>query len=158
MTVQGVERTNQIIYIMLTKICISNTVVEFYPSASTFKKNFYRGGGVLTLGAPLLIRLLNVYLQTWLLQCNHIIPSDQFIWMKKSLSRVYTNKTTIILIIRMLRPIKDHQIVIEQQTDPPPNVSKASDILLISGDADMVQNIISINKSGLQEIFDLWRK
>ena len=60
-------------------ICISNTVVEFYPSAKTFKEKLYRGGGVLTLGSPLLIRLIDVSLQPWLLQGNHRTPPDQLI-------------------------------------------------------------------------------
>ena len=41
------------------KICITNTVVEFDPSTNKFKEKLYREGGVLTLGASLLIRLLN---------------------------------------------------------------------------------------------------
>ena len=46
----------------------------------------------------------------------------------------------------MLRPSKDHQKVIDKQHDPSPNVTKASDILLIPGDDDMVQHINPINK------------
>ena len=65
MVLQEVERTNQIIYIMVMNIYIANNVVEFDPSASNFKENLYRGGGVLTLGSPLLIRLVNVSLQLW---------------------------------------------------------------------------------------------
>ena len=50
-------------------ICIKNTVVKFDPSEEKKKKkNFqgklYIGGGVLTLGAALLISLLNIYLKT----------------------------------------------------------------------------------------------
>ena len=57
-----------------------------------------------------------------------------------------------------MRPIKDQHIVIEQQPDPSPNVTKASDIFLTPGDEDMVQHISPINKSGPQEIFSPWRK
>ena len=59
----------------------------------------------------------------------------------------------IITIIRILSPNKDHQAVFEQQPDPSPNVTKESDILLISGDDEMVQHIIPINKPIPQEIF-----
>ena len=69
----------QIIDITLMKICITNTVVEVDPSAKTFKENLYRGGGVLILVAPLLIRLQYFPLQPWLLQCNHRTPSAQLI-------------------------------------------------------------------------------
>ena len=58
----------------------------------------------------------------------------------------------------MLSPSKDHQTVIEQQPAPSPNVTKDSDILVIPGDADMVQQMIPINKSGPQDSFSLWRK
>ena len=71
------EWTNHTIYIMVMKICISNTVVEFDPTSITFKENFYRGGGVLKLGAPLLICLQSVSLQPWLLKYNHRTPPDQ---------------------------------------------------------------------------------
>ena len=77
MELQEAELTNQIIYIMVMKICISNNVVEFDPSEKTLKENLYRGGVVLTLGYPLIIRLLNVYLQPWILKFNHITPSYQ---------------------------------------------------------------------------------
>ena len=62
------ERTNQIIYIMVMNICISNTVVEADYSENTLKENFYIGEGVLTLGPPLLISLMNISIQTWILQ------------------------------------------------------------------------------------------
>ena len=52
----------QIIYIMVTKIFITNNVVEFVPSEKISNENIYRGGGVLTLGALLLIHLMNVTL------------------------------------------------------------------------------------------------
>ena len=71
---------------------------------------------------------------------------------------VNTNKTTIILIIRALSPIKNHQKVIKQQPDPSHNAIKANDICLIPGNDEMVEHIIPINKSGLQEIFTLKRK
>ena len=48
-----------------------------------------------------------------------------------------------------LRPSKDHQTVIEQQPDSPPNVTNASDIFLSPGDDDTVHHISPINKSGL---------
>ena len=60
--------------------------------------------------------------------------------------------------MRMLRPSKDYHIVIEQQPDTSPNVTKASDIFLTHRDDDMVRHIIPINKSAPQDIFDLWRK
>ena len=50
------------------------------------------------------------------------------------MSRFDTDKTIIILIIRTLRPSKDHQTVIKQQPDPSPNVTDASEILLVPGD------------------------
>ena len=81
MPVQEVEETNEIIDITAMKICNTNNAVEFDPSAKTFKENNYKGGGVLTLGEPLLIRLLNVYLQTWILQFNHSTSSAQIIWI-----------------------------------------------------------------------------
>ena len=68
---------------------------------------------------------------------------------------VDTKKTIIILIIRTLIPIRDHQTFIEQQPDQLPNVTKASDILLIPGYDDMVQHISYINKPVPQEIFAL---
>ena len=43
---------NRIIDIRVMKICITNTGVEVDPSAKKFKENLYKGGGVLTLGAP----------------------------------------------------------------------------------------------------------
>ena len=64
------------------KIWITNTVVEFDPSAKSFKEKIYRGGGVLKLGAPLLIPFLNVSLQSWLFQCNHTTPPAQLIRIK----------------------------------------------------------------------------
>ena len=67
-------------------------------------------------------------------------------------------KTIIIPLIRTLRPRKDHHTVIKQQPDPSPNVTKESEILLITGDDDMVQHISPINKSGPRDIFFLWRK
>ena len=67
-------------------------------------------------------------------------------------------KTIIILIIKTLRPSKYHQTVIEQQPDTLPNVTKASDNFLIPGDDEIVQHIITINKSGPQELLSLWRK
>ena len=60
--------------------------------------------------------------------------------------------------MRTLRPSKDHHTGIDQQPGPPPNVTKASDILLIPGDDEMVQHIRPTNKSGPQDIFALWRK
>ena len=66
---------------------------------------------------------------------------------------VDTKKTIIILIISTIRPIKDHQKIINQQP-----VTKESDLLLITGDDEMVQHISPINKSGPQEIFSLCRK
>ena len=66
---------------MLMKICITNTVVEFEPSAKSFKEKLYIGGGVLKLGVPLLIILHNVYLQTWPIQRNHRSPSAQITWI-----------------------------------------------------------------------------
>ena len=53
----------------------------------------------------------------------------------------------------MLRPSKDHQSVVDQQPYPEKNVTKASDIWLITGDDDMVKCIRLINKSGTQDIF-----
>ena len=75
-TLQQMEWTNQIIDIIVMKICISNTMIEFDPSEKR-----KRGGVVLTLVAPVLIRLLNVYFQPWLLQCNQRTIPDQLIWI-----------------------------------------------------------------------------
>ena len=119
---------------------------------------------MLTLGAQLLICLLNVSLQPWILQCNYITPSSQLIWIKIiSIKGRYKQKNNnlgisiliTILIIRTLIPSKYHHAVIKQQPDPSPNVTKESDILLITGYDDMVQHIRLINKSGPQEIFSI---
>ena len=59
----------------------------------------------------------------------------------------------MILIIRTLRPIKDHKTVLEQQPDPSPNATKVNEIFMISGDNEMVQHIIPINKLELKDIF-----
>ena len=64
---------------MVSKICIDDNVVEF--GSSEEEKNLYRGGGVLIIGASLLIHLLNVSPHPWLLQHNHITPADQAIWV-----------------------------------------------------------------------------
>ena len=74
------EWKKHIIYITVMKIWISNTMVDFYLSEKTFKEKLYKGGGVLTLGAPLLIRLQSVSLQPWLLQLDHRTPPAQLIW------------------------------------------------------------------------------
>ena len=66
--------------------------------------------------------------------------------VKISLSRFDTNKTIIILTKRTLSTGKDLQTVIEQHHDTPKNLTKASDILPIIGDNDMVQHISPINK------------
>ena len=55
-------------------------------------------------------------------------------------------------------PSNYHHTVIKQQHGPPPKVKDASDIFLIPGDDEMVQNITPINKSGPQDIFSLWIK
>ena len=52
-------------------------------------------------------------------------------------------------------PSNDNQTVINQQPDPSPNVMKAREIFLITGDDEMVQHIRPINKSGPQEIVAL---
>ena len=58
----------------------------------------------------------------------------------------------------MSRPSKDQQIVIKQQPDPSPNVTKSSVVFLTPGDGEMVQYISPVNKSVLQDIFALFRK
>ena len=58
-----------------------------------------------------------------------------------------------ILIIRKLRPSRDHQTFIKKQPDPSPDITKASDIFLIPRDDEMVQHVSLINKSGPQDIF-----
>ena len=78
-SVQELDWTKQIIDTTVMRICITNTVVEVNPSLKTFKEKLYREGRVFKLGAPLLIRLLNVSLQTWLIQYNHRTPSAQLI-------------------------------------------------------------------------------
>ena len=50
-------------------------------------------------------------------------------------------------------PSNDNQTVINQQSDPSPNVMKARENFLITGDDEMVQHIRPINKSGPQDIF-----
>ena len=79
MIVQELERTNHIINTKEMKIWVTNTAVEIDPSANTFKENLNRRRGVLSLGAPLLICLLNVSLQPWIIQYNNRTPSDQII-------------------------------------------------------------------------------
>ena len=123
------------------KICITNTVIEVDPSAKMFKENLYIGGGILTLGASLLISLLEVSLQTCLLQCNHRTPSAQLIWI-----------TIMYISIRTTRISKDNRIVIKKQPDPSTNVTKLSDIFLALGNDEMVQHTSPINNSRLQEI------
>ena len=61
-------------------------------------------------------------------------------------------------LYQVLIPIKDHQIVSKEKPAPSPNVMNAVDIFLLHGYDDMGQHIIPINKSGLQDIFALWRK
>ena len=51
-------------------------------------------------------------------------------------------------IIRILRPGKDEHTAIEKQTSPTPTVMKAGGILSVTGNDDMGQCIISINKPG----------
>ena len=46
----------------------------------------------------------------------------------------------------------------KKQTDPSPNATKDSEILLIPGDDETIQHIRPINKSGPQEIVALWKK
>ena len=127
---------------MVVKICITNNVIEVEPSAKTFNGNLYRGGDMLTLGEPFLIRLLNVSLRPWILQCSNRIQSAQL--------RLITR---ISISIRMMRPSKYHQIVINEQLDSSPNVIKASDIFLTLGVDEIVQQIILINKSVTKDIF-----
>ena len=57
-----------------------------------------------------------------------------------------------------MRPIKDHQTVIDKQPDPSPNVTKASENFLIPRDDEMVQHISPINKLVPHDIFALYRK
>ena len=61
-------------------------------------------------------------------------------------------------IIRSLRPIKDQQIVIDQQPDPSPTVIQASGIILMPREDDMDKNIIPITKPGPLDIFVLKKK
>ena len=81
MEVKEEEWTNHIIDTMVMNIYITNNVVEFDHLEKTFKEKLEIGRGVLTLGGPLLIRLMNISLQTWILKCNHITPPDQIIWI-----------------------------------------------------------------------------
>ena len=57
-----------------------------------------------------------------------------------------------------MRPIKDHQTVIDKQPDPSPNVTKASEKFLIPRDDEMVQHISPIHKLVPHDIFALYRK
>ena len=140
------------------KICISNKVVEFEPSEK--RKNFQR---------KLLQRMRSVYNRSTIvnnpseclpsvlstsMQSQNIIRST-YIDNNNLYQGLIPQKTIIISIIITLRPSKYHQTVIEQQPDTSPNVTKASEILLIPGGYDMFQHIIPINKSVLQDIFSL---
>ena len=140
---------------MVIKICISNTVVEFYPLEKMFMEKLYRGGGVLTLGAPLLIRHQNVFLQTLIIQRNHKSPSAQHICITKISIKYWYKQNNIN---REWRPNKDHQTAVEKQPDPATNVTKASDIWIIPGYYEMVQHIRPLNQSVPQDIVALWRK
>ena len=111
------------------------------------KESLYIGGGVLTLGSPLLIRLLKVSLQTCLLQCNHRTPSAEL-----------RHITIISISIRILRLSKDNWIVIEQQPDPSTNLTKSSENVLNPGNDEMVHHTRPINKSRLKQIFTLYFK
>ena len=55
-------------------------------------------------------------------------------------------QTIIKPIIRTLSPSKDNQTVTEQQPAPPPDVTKASEILPMPRDDEMGQHNIPINK------------
>ena len=55
---------------------------EFDPSEKTSKENLYRGRVALIPGEPLSMHHLNVSLQQWPLQCNHITLEAQLIRMK----------------------------------------------------------------------------
>ena len=110
----------------------------------------------MTLGSPLLIRLLNFSL--------HLATSVQ---SQNTRSSTYMDNNNLyqglmqakqIPIIRTMRSSKDHLTVIEQQLAQSPNVIKDSYILPIPGDDDMGQQIIPINKSVPQHIFALRRK
>ena len=48
--------------------------------------------------------------------------------------------------------------MVEKQPDPATNVTKTSYNLLIPGDAEMVQQIRTLNKSRPQEIVPIWIK
>ena len=142
MSVQEVEWKIYIIDIVVMKIFISNTVVGVYTSGGgAFKENLYRVGGLLTLGAPLLLHLLNVSLNPLLIQCNHRTPSAQLRWIKIIYIEGWYKQNNM-----------DHHIVINQLSYPPPNVTKPSDIFLIPVNDERVQHISLINKSGIQYI------
>ena len=63
----------------------------------------------------------------------------------KNLYQVMIQKR--ILSIWMRRPSKYHQTVVKHQPDPTTNVTKASEILMVPGDDEMVLHIIPIKKS-----------
>ena len=97
-----------------------------------------------TIGALLLIHLMKVSLQPFLLQYNYRAPPAQLIWV-----------TIISIFIRMLRLNKYNRIVIQQKTDPSPNVTKERENFLTPGNDYMVQHTSPNNKSIPQDIFIL---
>ena len=67
-------------------------------------------------------------------------------------------KTTIIPIIRTLRPSKDQQTLIQKKPDLSRTVMKASGIFTMPGDDEIGQHIIPINKTVPQDVFIPRRK
>ena len=137
------------------KTCVTNTAVEVDPPKNnkTFNENLYRGVGVLSLGAPFLISLLNVSLYLWLLQCNHITPSTQTIWIKIISIKVWYKPNNNITYYKDAETKQGSSDSYLASTWSIAKCNKIKWHFLSPGDYDTVQHIILINKSGPQENF-----
>ena len=134
-------------------ICITNIVVKVDPSAkNVLEKPLHRRRSVNTRTA-----IVNRPFE-----CTHPAPTASIQSQNTTSSNQMDNnnlyqgliqKNNKILIIRTLRPSKDHQTFIEQQPDPSPNEKKDNNIFLIPGNYQRVQHITPINKSGIHEMF-----
>ena len=101
----------------------------------------------------LLTSLTDFSLHHWVLPVNHRKLAAQLIRTTIISTKCWSEKKTITIpIIRILSPDKDHHAAVKQWPTPPITVMKSSCIFLVPGDAKMGQQIISINKSGPQDI------
>ena len=156
MELQEVEWSNQIIDTTVMNIYIANNGVEFEPSANTFKENLYKGGGgVLTLGAPLLISLLSVSLHTWLLQCNQRTPPSKLIWRTKISIKSWHKQNNNNPDYKDADAKQGSTNSYQATSWPSIKCNESKWNFLIPRDDEMVQHISPINKSGPQYIFSL---